>query len=157
MGIKSFSRDAKIEYVPNFGFNRLEKDPCVVTMGYLSHTELIDLELKTKNLQSTDDEVRAIEVNCRAQFKEKVFAIKGYFLNGVEITDIDEFYRTASQKLVLELLKAMKDSALLDMGQLKNLPQVSGGQPSSENQAQPHSSAKPAPPATKTLETAETD
>ena len=67
-----------------------------------------------------EDYTEAQTVLQKKQFVKKVESVSGYFVDGKEVTDPEEFYDTADIELVTEILRAMESAFRLSEGQVKN-------------------------------------
>jgi len=160
MAIISFRPGQVIEYVPAYGGNRESKEPCVAPIKYISYGKTQDYAKRLGELNSGVSDVeqrrQIISDLQRQQFIENVNPLRGYLIDGEEVSDPKEVYETADQNLIEEILLAMQSAAALNRGQLKNLKGGSGMDLSTRKMA-PDSTVKPAPDETKSKETAETE
>lgn len=127
MAIISFSKDAIIDYVPEYGGNRQSDDPCVVRLKYVPFSKVQEyarlISARTKGGGGGGEQSKAAEIAQQVQkkeFVENVESISGYFVEDREVTDPAEFYETADSELVTEIIRAMESSARLTEGQRKN-------------------------------------
>ncbi len=123
MAIISFDKDALVDYVPAYGNNRENDDPCVVRLRFVPYTKvqeygrLIAMKAKAAGQERLSDIGRDIQ---KRQFVESVESVSGYYVGAGEVTTAAEFYDTAPAELIYEVIKAMEDSVKLSEGQRKN-------------------------------------
>ena len=135
----SFSRHTVLEYVPEADRNLPAAEQMVVHMhfvpgyddksggnsvekyGKIGATQVLEA------LQGVKNDIRKIEVRTsvlrklqRRQFVENVERIENYSVDGKPVQDGGEFYDTAAEGLIIEIIRAMEDSQKLDEGQRKN-------------------------------------
>lgn len=139
MAIISFRPGQVIEYVPAYGGNRESDNPCVVPIKYVSYgtTQSYAKRLAELNRDTVDLEQRRLNVEAlqEQQFIEQVESLRNYMIDGKEVSDPKEVYATADEVLILEILGAMQNAAVLNRGQLKNLSRVSGSSSTEEVEA----------------------
>ena len=124
MAIISFSKDTVVDYVPEYGDNRVSSAPCVIRLRFIPFGEARELmraqAAKSKGA-NTQEKVMAIsQALQKEKFVSHIDGVSGYFVDGKEVTSSEEFYETASGALIFEVLEAMEDSAKLSEGQKKN-------------------------------------
>ena len=124
MAIISFSPDTIIEYVPAYGGNRDSDEPCIVKMRFVSYAKVMAYSklIDAKSKGTTDSEKR-MEISReiqKQQFVENVESVSGFLLDGKTIITASEFYDNAPFALIIEIIRAMEDSAKLSEGQRKN-------------------------------------
>ena len=131
MAIVSFSKDTVIEYVPEYGDNRTSDNPCVIRLKFISfgavREQLRVLSLKTKGAATQEKSMAIAQALQQAQFSSHIESVKGYTVDGVEVTDAEQFYLSAPAALIAEVFEAMQDSAKLSEAQAKNSERASGG------------------------------
>lgn len=123
MALISFDKNAVIDFIPEYSGNRDALDPCVVKLRYVPFSKVQHysrlISNKIRENKSSNPSTAAHEVQ-RQQFVENVQAIRGFWVDGKEITDPGEFYEVADFDLIMELLRAMESSSKLSAGQRKN-------------------------------------
>lgn len=123
MAIISFSKDATIDYVPEYGGNRESEEPCIVRLKYIpysrvqEYSRMIAARVKGLNDVKRIDCVQDIQ---RKQFIDNVESVSGYYVDTKPVTDASEFYATAPAELIVELVQAMESAQRLSDGQRKN-------------------------------------
>lgn len=124
MAIISFSKNALIDYIPEYGGNRESEDPCVARIRHVPLSTVQDYSrLIASRAKGVNDPVKLRETYHevqKRQFCENVESIINYFIDGREVKDAETFYDTASADLIIEIIKAMESSAKLNEGQRKN-------------------------------------
>lgn len=131
MAIISFSKDTVIDYVPEYGDNRTSESPCVVGLKFISFGESREnakaLAAKTKGADSPEKSMAISQAIQKERFLKNLAYVKGYSVDGKEVTDLEQFYLTAPGELICEILQAQECSHRLDKGQIKNFERASGG------------------------------
>lgn len=124
MALISFDPDTIIDYIPACGGNRDSDDPCVVKLRFVPYSKVQHysrvLAARTK---SVTDPSRVVEITQgvqKKQFCDSMESIHGYYVGEKEVTDPEEFYRTADTELVLEVVRAMESQSKLSESQRKN-------------------------------------
>lgn len=124
MAITSFSKDALIDYVPEYSGNRDSDDPCVVRVRYIPFSRVQDYgRIITARAKGLNDPIKLKEIYQeiqKKQFIESVERVTNYCVDGKEVADAETFYDTADTELVLEIIKAMESMHKLSEGQRKN-------------------------------------
>lgn len=120
MGIKAFSPDAIIEYVPKYGRNRGSEDPCVVKLHYVPYMKSQEYaRLIAARLNDTADKEKATKVAQevqKRQFLENVVSVSGFIVDGQEKTTAEDLWAHASSELIYEILGAMESPLKLNEG-----------------------------------------
>ena len=128
MAIISFSKDTVIDYIPEYGDNRKSDNPCVIGIKFIPFGETIEIEkIRSARMRGVEAE-KILEVNQGLQkerFVKHIAYIKGYTVDGIDVTDVGEFYNTVPDDLMGEILVAMRDSFFLSKGQASNFKQAS--------------------------------
>lgn len=124
MAIVSFDRDEVIDFVPAYGRNRENTDPCVVRLRYIpfSRVQFYSRMIASKT-KGINDPLKAAEISQsvqKQQFVDSVESVSNYYVGNREVTDAGEFYETADTDLVIEIIQAMESISRLSEGQRKN-------------------------------------
>mgnify|MGYP001574715037 CR=1 FL=1 len=123
MALISFDKDTVVEYVPAYGGNRENDNPCIVRLKYIPYSRVQHygrmLAAKAKNMNDASKMAEAGQEIQRKQFIENVESVSGYSVGSKEVTDPSEFYDTADTELVLEVIRAMESQSKLSEGQRK--------------------------------------
>jgi len=128
MAIISFDKDTIIDYVPEYAGNRDSDNPCIVRLKYVpyatvqSYAKTIAINSNNKSAKKQLEISQSVQ---RKQFVNSVESVKGYIVDGKEITDTEEFFDSADTDIIVEIIRAMESSQKLDEGQLKNFEGVS--------------------------------
>ncbi|MCK5235479.1 MAG: hypothetical protein KAR06_00725 [Deltaproteobacteria bacterium] len=129
--IQSFEKGAEVRYVPEYGSNRLSKQPCVITLKYVSHARAQEysrlMASRVKSIHDPEEIAKLGHGLQKEQFLENVVGIEGYALNGEECDSTERFYDTAPPALIKELCRAMEDAFTLSEYQEKNSEPASDG------------------------------
>ena len=124
MAIISFSHDTIIEYVPSYGGNRDSDEPCIVKMRFVSYAKVMAysklIDSKSKGITDSEKRMEISREIQKQQFVENVESVSGFLLDGKTIITASEFYDNAPFALIIEIIRAMEDSAKLSEGQRKN-------------------------------------
>ena len=111
MGICSFSKDTVVDYVPEYGDNRMSENPCVVGLKFISFGEAREqqklLAARTQRIDTQEKSMAIAQSLQKEQFVKHVASITNYDVDGEEVTDPGEFYMTAPADLITEILEAM--------------------------------------------------
>ena len=160
MGIQSFDPEEIVRYVPRWGNNHKDPNPCVVGIKPVNHARWQEYtHYLAEKLTAGDvplNQAAARRVVEEKQFVESVAFVENYSVGDREVKTAKELYHTADRQLIEEILAATEKFPILDAGQEKNLKRVSDG-PSGPAGTGAPSSATPASPETETPETAATD
>lgn len=131
MGIVSFCKDTIIDYVPEYGDNRKEDNPTIVGLRFISFGDAREnaklVAAKTKHSDSPEKSMGISQALQKEKFLKSIEYVKGYSVDGKEVTDTGQFYLSAPGELIFEILQAQECSHRLDKGQLKNFERASGG------------------------------
>lgn len=124
MGIASFSRNTVIDYVPAYGGNRKSKEPCVIGLRFASVEKVHEyrrvLAAETRHMRNPEEIAEASQAMQKKEVLENIEFIKGFYVDGQEVTGKEDFYRHASSALIEEIAMAIESSAILTEGQRKN-------------------------------------
>lgn len=128
MAIISFSKDTVVDYIPEYGENRKGDNPCIIGIKFIPFGETVEIEkIRSARMRGAEAE-KILEINQGLQkerFVKHIAYVKGFFVEGKEITDAGEFYDTAPDDLMGEILVAMRDSFFLSKGQAANFKRAS--------------------------------
>ncbi len=124
MAIISFDTDTVIDYVPEYGGNRNSDDPCIVRLRFVPYSRVQHYaRIIAARAQNVSDPAKVTEISQevqKKQFVENVVGIVNYYVDGRDVADPEEFYRTADTDLVMEIIRAMESLQKLTEGQRKN-------------------------------------
>lgn len=124
MAIISFDRDTLVDYVPEYGGNRESLDPCIVRLRFVPYSRVQHYSrLIAAKGKGVSDSIKLAELSQqiqKRQFVESVESVYGYYVNGHEVTEAEEFYETADTDLIVEIIRAMESISKLSEGQRKN-------------------------------------
>ena len=124
MAIESFDPANLIDYVPAYAGNRGSDDPCVVSLKFVPYARVQHYaRLIAARQRNAADPVKLTEVSQeiqKKQFVESVDKVSGFFIEGREVTEANEFYETADTELIIEIIQAMESQQKLTEGQRKN-------------------------------------
>lgn len=124
MAIISFDADAVVAYVPNYGDNRNDDNPCIIKLKYVPYSRVQHYaRILSAKTQNEKDSTRIVEMSQdiqKKQFTDNVEGISGYFIGDREVTSVEEFYSTADTDFILEVIRAMESQQKLSEGQIKN-------------------------------------
>ncbi len=124
MAIISFDPDTVVDYVPEYGGNRNSEDPCIVRLRFVPYSRVQHYSrIIAARAQNVSDPSKVAEISQevqKKQFVENVDGVVNYYVDGRDVTDPEEFYRTADTDLVMEIIKAMESIQRLTEGQRKN-------------------------------------
>ena len=128
MAIISFSKDTVIDYIPEYGDNRKSIEPCILGIKFIPFGETVELErIRAARMRGVEPD-KVLDINQflqKERFQKHIAYVKGYSVDGAEVTDAGEFYETAPAELVAEILLAMQDAFRLSKGQTKAFKQAS--------------------------------
>ncbi|MFQ5736609.1 MAG: hypothetical protein ACE5GY_07070 [Thermodesulfobacteriota bacterium] len=131
MAIIGFDRDEIIDYVPEYGGNRDDDDPCIVRLRFVPYSRVQHYSrIIAGKAKGVHDPAKITQITHgvqRKQFVEQVESVSGYSIKGREVTDPGEFYDTADGELVMEVIRAMESQSKLSEGQRKNSQPPSAG------------------------------
>ena len=124
MGLKGFDKDEVIDFVPEYGGNREDKDPTIVRLKFVPYSKVQHyarvIASRSKDAKSSAKLAEITQGVQLKQFVECVEGIENFSINGREVTDPAEFYDTADTELVIEIIRAMENQNKLTEGQRKN-------------------------------------
>ena len=124
MAIISFSKNAVVDYVPEYAGNRESADPCIVQIRFVPFSKVQDYgRFIAARAKGMNDPIKLKEIYQevqKRQFIENVESVVNYYVDGKEVKDAESFYDTADTELVIEIIKAMESGAKLSEGQRKN-------------------------------------
>lgn len=122
--IRSYDPESIVEYVPVYGGNREDSEPCVVRLRFINFAKAQEYAraLAGKSNANTSPEklTKLAQGVQRKMFVDSVESISNFYMGEIEVTEPSEFYDTADTELVIEIVEAMESQQKLQDGELKN-------------------------------------
>lgn len=136
MALMSFKEDVVVDYVPEFGGNRLHKKKTVIGIKPMNNDGSIDfMDSLTAKLSDCDDDKEKSKVSkevAKQTFIDHIAFVKNYQVvdKAGKVIDIKtgaELYIHGSKNLINEISLAAENSSRLSEGQAKNFSGGSAG------------------------------